>query len=112
LHKTDVDEKEFENFVEVMTVVALRKTEFFNKIWVVLEKKIPEDFTDKDEDNLRRAIIRTISEMTIKLFISEEEICNKKINSFLRLPDLHINEKDLVKQFYDSLHEQYPDLKI
>lgn len=105
-------EEKFENFTEVMTVVALRKIEFFNKVWAGLSRKIPEDFTEYNKTLLKDSIKRIISHMSNRLFISEEETKRKQINPKLKISEIGVDEKKLVDDFYDSLRKEYPDLKI
>jgi hypothetical protein len=105
-------EEKFENFTEVMTIVALRKTEFFNKVWTELSQKIPEDFTENNKASLKDSIERIISHMSNKLFISEEESKRKQINPKLKISEIGIDERKLADDFYDSLRKEYPDLEI
>ena len=105
-------EQKFETFTEVMTVVALRKVEFFNRTWELLSKNIPEDFAEHQIEDLKDAVKRIISHMTNKLFISPEEIKNKCINSELKIQDLGIDQNGLVRDFFESLKKEYPDLEL
>ncbi len=103
-------EQKFENFTDVMTIVALRKVEFFNKVWNLLCDKIPEDFAEHQDEELKDAIQRIISHMSNNLFIGPEEEKNKRINPKLKIGDLGIDQNKLTKEFYKSLKIQYPDL--
>ena len=103
-------EQKFENFTDVMTIVALRKVEFFNKVWKLLCDKIPEDFAEHQDEELKDAIQRIISHMSNKLFIGPEEATSKRINPKLKIEDLRIDQNKLIEEFYKSLKTQYPDL--
>ena len=105
-------EQKFENFTDVMTMVALRKVEFFNKVWKLLCDKIPEDFAEHQDEELKDAIQRIIANMSNKLFIGPEEATSKRINPKLKIEDLRIDQNKLIEEFYKSLKTQYPDLRL
>ncbi len=105
-------EQKLEKFTEVMTIIALRKTEFFNKTWILLEEKIPDDFAEHQDEELKDAILRIISAMDNTLFLSPEELKSKRVNSTSSIEDLKINKEKLQEEFYRSLKEQYPDLLL
>ncbi len=105
-------ERKFEKFTEVMTVVALRKVEFYNRVWDPLSKQIPEDFAEHQIEDLKDAIKRIISHMSNELFLSDKEIQTKKINAGLKISEIGIDQGKLINDFFISLKEQYPDLKI
>jgi hypothetical protein len=98
------------NIYDVLNVVALRKTEFFNKIWQLLQPKI-KNLSDKEKNNIKDAFVKVISNMSNDLFISKDERTNKVLHKDWPIHKLKLNEKEILKEFNTQMKKQYPKLK-
>ncbi len=104
--------QQFENFTEVMTIIALRKVEFYNRVCQQLINNLPQDFAEHQDEELKDAFKRTIANMNNELFIGPQEAKSKRINPELKLSELGIDTTLLAEEFLKSLKTQYPDLKL
>jgi hypothetical protein len=81
-----------ERIMEVVGIIALRKSIIFNKVMgsVTVEKKTSPSYNEKVKEY--------ISDMKIEYFMTSEEHISKKINPLTRVDELHINVINLVKE--------------
>lgn len=80
--------EEFKKFFEHSGIIALRKTEFFEKVWSQFSMQIPEHINKNEVKNL---LLDIISNLDNKFFISDLEKKNKTIDPKLPLEKLKLD---------------------
>lgn len=75
-----------------MGLIALRKSELYYKILNELSKKDQVSETDK------KNIEKRVSEMDNEKFLSKEEKKTKKLNPKLKLEDINLDIKAIIKE--------------
>jgi histidyl-tRNA synthetase len=76
----------------ILGLIALRKSELFQKIMNELSKE--KQISDKDKETIKKYI----SEMENEIFLSEEEKQSKKVNPLLKLDDINLDIKEIIKK--------------
>ena len=79
-------------FSGAMGVVAMRKTELLNALMAALSQK--RKLSKKEEDQVDMFVLN----MPSRFFIAESEKKNNKINYDLKLKDLDIDVKKIMKE--------------
>jgi len=93
---------EIKKFLDVASIVALRKTEYFNKVWHKLENQIQ---SNVDKEEVKKAVIKIIADLDDNLFIGKDERQKNFINSKLTLDKLKLDDKLIWKKTEEKIRE-------
>jgi hypothetical protein len=93
---------EMKKFFDISSVIALRKTAYFEKVWYEFSRKIP---SNVNVEELRNEIKEIIANLDNKLFISDEEQKTKTIDPNLPLEKLNLNENLIIKSVDKKINE-------
>ena len=104
--------KEIEKFIGITHSVSLRKSAFFESMCNKINKKISENLDSREMIKLKDALKNIIANMNNELFLSKEEIKNKKINPKTPLHELNLDEEKIIKNFKRTLKREYPNIEI
>jgi len=87
--------EDMKKFFETSGVIALRKTEFHNKVWNAISIKLPLNI---DREILEKMIMKTISELDNQLFIGKEEKAKRMIDPMATIDKLKLDEKRIMRE--------------
>lgn len=88
-----------EKLFQITSIIALRKTEFFNRMWAKLKPKVPPEI----EHKVRQELLQVISNMPNTTFLSDGEKSTKTIDPKLDIAQLRLDERSVSKEFYKTL---------
>lgn len=86
---------EEEKLLDVVGLIALRKTELAHKVITTLKK---DGLIDKNDKEKVEAIIRYISEIENEKLLSDAEKRTKKLNPKLKIGELGIDINNIIKE--------------
>ena len=106
-----IDNAKVQKIIDMMNIIALRKSEYFDKLWPNIIKKIPKEINENERKSLKDVLKEVIAEMDNDLFISKDEIESKKMNLNLKIEDIGIGKEKFWIDFKNKVFDKYPDLK-
>lgn len=87
--------KDYEKTLDASGIVALRKTELFNRIWYNLANELPES---EYKYAIKEKLMITIAKMNNALFLATMEKRRKNIDPNLSLDELKLSDKKIINK--------------